>query len=226
MNPVTPASCSGRRSARLPGTAPPQNATSMASWPAAAARLRSSAATVTVGGMLFSGMSTIVVTPPAAAAAVAVANPSHSVRPGSLTCTWLSTSPGSSTWPSGMVTVPSGASPYPVSAVISPSSMSAVAGRSPPGVITRRARIAAARARLGVAAAGSAVAGSHRGGALTAGVAARLAASATGSPPLRPPAPCLPAPGPAPTAPRRPGLRASCAVTCDLLEGHKSPRSR
>ena len=47
--------------------------------------------------MLFSGMSTIVVTPPAAAARVAVAKPSHSVRPGSLTCTCVSTSPGMST---------------------------------------------------------------------------------------------------------------------------------
>ena len=47
-----------------------------------------------VGGMQLSGMSTIVVTPPAAAARVAVANPSHSVRPGSFTCTWLSTRPG------------------------------------------------------------------------------------------------------------------------------------
>ncbi len=58
---------------------------------------RSSAATVVVGGMLLSGMSTIVVTPPAAAARVALAKPSHSVRPGSLTWTWVSTSPGSST---------------------------------------------------------------------------------------------------------------------------------
>ena len=64
---------------------------------------------VTVAGMLFSGMSTIVVTPPAAAAAVAVANPSHSVRPGSFTCTWLSTSPGSSTSVSATVTASSGA---------------------------------------------------------------------------------------------------------------------
>ena len=47
--------------------------------------------------MLLSGMSRIVVTPPAAAAAVAVGKPSHSVRPGSLTWTWVSTSPGSST---------------------------------------------------------------------------------------------------------------------------------
>ena len=111
LKPTTPASCRGRRSAALPGTAPPQNATSTASWPAAAACLARSAGTVTVGGMLFSGMSTIVVTPPAAAAAVAVANPSHSVRPGSFTCTWLSTSPGSSTSSRARVRVPGGASP-------------------------------------------------------------------------------------------------------------------
>jgi hypothetical protein len=42
-------------------------------------------------------MSTIVVIPPAAAALVALAKPSHSVRPGSLTCTWVSTRPGSRT---------------------------------------------------------------------------------------------------------------------------------
>jgi hypothetical protein len=35
----------------------------------------------------YSGMSTMVVTPPAAAALVAVQYPSHSVRPGSFTCT-------------------------------------------------------------------------------------------------------------------------------------------
>ena len=50
-----------------------------------------------VGGIEFSGMSMIVVIPPAAAAAVAVAKPSQSVRPGSLTWTWVSTRPGSST---------------------------------------------------------------------------------------------------------------------------------
>ena len=48
-------------------------------------------------GTELSGMSTTVVTPPAAAARVAEANPSHSVRPGSLTWTWVSTRPGSST---------------------------------------------------------------------------------------------------------------------------------
>ena len=50
-------------------------------------------------------MSMIVVTPPAAAARVAEANPSHSVRPGSLTCTWVSTRPGSSTSSSARTTV-------------------------------------------------------------------------------------------------------------------------
>ena len=81
---------------RLPGTAPPQNATSTAHCPAAAAILARSASTVVVTGEEFSGMSQIVVTPPASAARVADANPSHSVRPGSLTCTCESTTPGSS----------------------------------------------------------------------------------------------------------------------------------
>lgn len=39
------------------------------------------------------GMSTSVVTPPAAAACVAEGKPSQAVRPGSLMCTWLSTTP-------------------------------------------------------------------------------------------------------------------------------------
>ena len=90
-----------RRAARgraaLPGTTPPQNPTSTNTSPSAAARFTASASTVVVGGMLLSGMSTIVVTPPAAAARVADAKPSHSVRPGSLTCTCVSTSPGMST---------------------------------------------------------------------------------------------------------------------------------
>ena len=66
--------------------------------------------TVVVGGRLLSGMSMIVVTPPAAAARVAVAKPSHSVRPGSLTCTWVSTRPGSSTSSSARSTVSRAAS--------------------------------------------------------------------------------------------------------------------
>ncbi len=50
-----------------------------------------------MGGIEFSGMSMMVVMPPAAAARVALAKPSHKVRPGSLTCTWVSVKPGSST---------------------------------------------------------------------------------------------------------------------------------
>ena len=97
LKPKTPSSCSGRRSLTLPGMAPPQKPTSMKQLSCAALRFTSSAATSTVGGRLFNGMSMMVVTPPAAAALVALAKPSHSVRPGSLTCTWVSTRPGSST---------------------------------------------------------------------------------------------------------------------------------
>ena len=49
--------------------------------------LSSSASVVVVTGELLSGMSKSEVIPPAAAARVAVSNPSHSVRPGSLMCT-------------------------------------------------------------------------------------------------------------------------------------------
>ena len=97
LKPSAPAACRPGRSASLPGTAPPQNPTSTWTFPPVAARLSLSAAACVVGGRQFSGMSTIVVMPPAAAASVAVANPSQSVRPGSLTCTCESTRPGSST---------------------------------------------------------------------------------------------------------------------------------
>ena len=97
LKPKTPALYSSGSSAALPGIAPPQKPTSTWHCPRAAPRLISSASGVTVGGTELSGMSMSVVTPPAAAARVALANPSHAVRPGSLTCTWVSTSPGSST---------------------------------------------------------------------------------------------------------------------------------
>ena len=54
----------------------------------------------------YSGMSTMVVTPPAAAARVAVQKPSQDVRPGSFTCTWLSTRPGITTRSSTSHTCP------------------------------------------------------------------------------------------------------------------------
>ena len=99
LKPKTPASCSARRSPGLPGIAPPQKPTSTKHLAACGGLPLDLAAPATsvVGGMQLSGMSMIVVTPPAAAARVAVAKPSHSVRPGSLTCTWVSTRPGSST---------------------------------------------------------------------------------------------------------------------------------
>jgi hypothetical protein len=61
---------------------------------AAASRLSSRAATLVVSGRQLRGMSMTVVKPPAAAARVAVAKPSHSVRPGSLMWVWTSMRPG------------------------------------------------------------------------------------------------------------------------------------
>lgn len=78
----------------LPGTAPPQKPMSTNAFCAANSRSYSRAGTFTVAGTEFRGMSTMVVTPPAAAARVAVAKPSHAVRPGSLTWTRVTTSPG------------------------------------------------------------------------------------------------------------------------------------
>ncbi len=149
LKPKTPASCSAGRSAALAGTAPPQKPTSTAHWPAAACRFASSAAKSVVGGIEFSGMSMIVVTPPAAAALVAVAKPSQSVRPGSLTCTWVSTRPGSRTSSSRRVIVGTsrpadGELPGAFSVLterIWPSRMLICAGPMPAGVTTRLARM-------------------------------------------------------------------------------------
>ena len=140
MNPNTPAASSSASEPRLPGTAPPQKPMSTYAAAAAAGRLSWSARTVVVGGMELSGMSTIVVTPPAAAARVAERKPSHSVRPGSLTWTWESTSPGSSTASGGSRTTPSAAASGPstgpaasgVAATMTPSRMSTRAARSSP----------------------------------------------------------------------------------------------
>src|SRR6185312_6706959 len=142
LKPNTPARCSAASSPRLPGTAPPQKPTSTQP-PRAVGCLRRSALAVVVGGRQLSGMSTSVVTPPSAAARVALAKPSHSVRPGSLTWTWVSTTPGSRTSCPGRSstrTAP-GASLNAASAAIRPSRTATVAGRMPSGVTTRRARI-------------------------------------------------------------------------------------
>ncbi len=129
----------------LPGIAPPQKPRSIQAWPSAVFRLASSPATVVVGGTELSGMSMTVVTPPAAAARVAVAKPSHSVRPGSLTCTWVSTRPGSRAVSPRSVrrSSPTSSEPYAAICSIRPSWISTSAGRSPSGRTTRRERITA-----------------------------------------------------------------------------------
>ncbi len=73
--------------------------------------------------MLLSGMSTTVVTPPAAAERVAVAKPSHSVRPGSFMWTWASTIPGMITRsPKSSIGAPAGTSSHSPTLVIFPRS--------------------------------------------------------------------------------------------------------
>src|SRR5256884_899367 len=87
-------------------------------------------------------MSTMVVTPPAAAARVAVSKPSHSVRPGSFTCTWVSTTPGSSAAsPTSSCRAASGGPPCSWTAVITPSAIDTAAGRMPSPVTTRVLRM-------------------------------------------------------------------------------------
>ena len=68
LKPSTPSATRPASSPALPGTTPPQNPTSTAHWPVAAARLAANASRVVVGGIELSGMSTSVVTPPIAAA--------------------------------------------------------------------------------------------------------------------------------------------------------------
>ena len=85
--------------------------------------------------MEFSGMSMMVVTPPAAAARVAEAKPSHSVRPGSLTWTWVSTRPGIrvSSSASSITSAPGRPLPSGSMATILPSRMPTSRGRDAGG---------------------------------------------------------------------------------------------
>ena len=171
MKPSTPASCSAATCSSLPGTTPPQNPTSTNACRPAASRFTSSAATVVVGGSEFSGMSTIVVTPPAAAARVAVSNPSQCVRPGSLTCTWLSTSPGSRARSPRSTTARAPAGTSSATSTIRPPLTTTAPARSPSGVTTRRptsTRSAAAAIRPIIAPGGTPSA-SHRVGPRPAG---------------------------------------------------------
>ena len=143
LNPRTPAAASPSSAPALPGTTPPQKPQSTRHPAARAAwRLASRAATEVVAGMLLSGMSTIVVMPPAAAARVAVANPSHSVRPGSFTCTWVSTSPGiRQASPASTVSSAAGASSGATTAAMRPPATTTAAARSPWGNTTRCERM-------------------------------------------------------------------------------------
>src|SRR6185437_873556 len=139
LKPSAPASSKRTSSPALPGTAPPQKPTSTQHCPRAAARFTSRFSTVVVGGMLFSGMSTSVVTPPAAAARVAVANPSQSVRPGSLMWTCASTIPGETmSSPASTSGTEGGTSSKPATATMTPPATWIVAGRIAPPLTTRR----------------------------------------------------------------------------------------
>ncbi len=97
LKPKTPASCSGRKSLRLSGTAPPQKPTSTYACPRARSafglqrgrvRRRRDAVQRHVDDRR---------DPARRRGPGGLSKPSHSVRPGSLTWTWVSTSPGSST---------------------------------------------------------------------------------------------------------------------------------
>ena len=124
-----------------PGTAPPQKPTSTWQRSRAASRLAARCAAVVVGGTEFNGMSISVVTPPSAAARVAEAKPSHSVRPGSFTCTWVSTSPGSSTRsPRSRSWTASACARYGSTASIRPPATHTAAAAVPPGSTVRRDR--------------------------------------------------------------------------------------
>ena len=96
LKPRTPAATQRARARRrCPARRRPRTRRRRAHWPRAAARFAVERRHASSSpGSLLSGMSTSVVTPPAAAARVAVAKPSHSVRPGSLRCTCVSTMPG------------------------------------------------------------------------------------------------------------------------------------
>ena len=108
LKPTTPRPASSSSRSSGPGTSPPQSAKSTFADARAAASLRSKAAPSTVGGWALSGMSMQAVAPPAASAAVPVAQPSQSVRPGSLKCTWASIAPGSTCRPRASSSSPAG----------------------------------------------------------------------------------------------------------------------
>jgi hypothetical protein len=103
-----------------PGTRPPHRPKSVIDDASSAARLRSKSAAAIVHGAELSGMSKNSAPPPAASARLPVAAPSHSVRPGSLKCTWTSMTAGSATSPVALIVVrPSSSGP--MSTMVPPS---------------------------------------------------------------------------------------------------------
>src|SRR5262249_28096198 len=134
----TPAAERCASSAELPGTRPPQKPTWTRQRPAADSSLVAKPSADVVGGIEFKGMSKSVVTPPDAAAAVAVANPSHSVRPGPVTRTCASTRPGrTASSPTSTTDPPCGGAPG-VTDAIRPPRTRIAAGPTPSAVATRR----------------------------------------------------------------------------------------
>ena len=107
LHPNTPACNKASRFESSCGTTPPQKPISTNNWSPNDCIFISKASAVVVTGSQFNGMSMTVVIPPAIAAWVAVKNPSHSVLPGSLMCTWLSTKPAITTSPVQSTTSPS-----------------------------------------------------------------------------------------------------------------------
>ena len=123
LKPVTPASASSGRVARLFGVRPPQSAKSAYDDLLAAATFASKEDRSRVGGCALSGISMQVVTPPAISARLPVSHPSHAVRPGSLKWTWGSMPPGSTSAPVASISraaPPSSSGPI---SAISPSAM-------------------------------------------------------------------------------------------------------
>src|SRR6266850_7690446 len=142
FTPTTPHAASSRRRSTSASTSPPHSAKSTTALSDAASYFRSNAFASIVGGTEFSGMSAMVVVPPAAAPRVAASHPSQPARPGSLTCTCASTTPGRTTMPRASIS--SRASPVPGATrpMITRSRIMMSASITPSDVTTRPPRIA------------------------------------------------------------------------------------
>src|SRR5574341_448 len=140
LKPITPRWWRLSGSPRFSGTRPPQRPKSTSAFADATANLASNAAAVVVGGWALSGISRTAVTPPAAAPRVPASQPSQSARPGSLKCTWASTTPGRTTSPVASMTSSSSRTSVPI-AEITPSLTAMSTARWPVGKTTVPPRI-------------------------------------------------------------------------------------